>query len=184
MPAVIRVTAESNIATGAVNIWHWIIPNSSPLTEAQNAVNALGTFYTAIAGVLQAGTIAIGQRVVTEDQTPNLIISPTVVNVATSGGGQSPLQCAIVLRRYSNVVGGAHRGRVYLGPVDTAAIQANGRQVSTADSTTINTAAATLMGTTTGGIQLATWSRKNRTATPITGVGVTSLLGTQRRRLS
>jgi hypothetical protein len=184
MPAVVRIPAESNISTGAVNIWHWIVPNSSLLTEVQNAVTALGTFYSAIAGVLQAGTITIGARCVTVDQNPNLIVSPTVSNVATTGGGQSPLQCAVVLRLFSNVVGGSHRGRVYLGPLDTAAIQANGRLVSAADTTTINAAAATLMGTTTGGIQLAVWSRKNRVAQAVTGVGVTSLIGTQRRRLS
>jgi hypothetical protein len=184
MPAVIRVTAESNQAQQSVNVWHWIIPNSSPLTEAQNAVNALGTFYTAIAGVLAVQIFSIGRRVVTVDQVPNLIISPTVSNVTCTGVNRSPLQAAIVLALGSNVVGGSHRGRVYLGPLDGAAIQSDGRSVTASDLTTINTAAAALMATTTGGIQLAVWSRKNRAAQPVTAVGGSPIIGTQRRRLA
>jgi hypothetical protein len=182
---VIRVTAESNLTTQSVNVWHWIVPNSALLTEAQNAVDGLQTFYTAVAGSLANGfSIAIGKRVVTVDQSPNLIVSPTVRNVSSSGTGHSAQQAAIVCSLGSNVVGGSHRGRIYLGPLDTAAINTDGRTVASADQTTINSALAALMATTTGGIQLAVWSRKNHAATPVTAVGISSVIGTQRRRLN
>lgn len=184
MPAVVRVSAESSLATGSVNVWHWIIPNSSPATETSGIVSALDTFYTAIAGVLAAQTFTIGERVVTVDQNPNLIIAATTQQATGTGVGSSQLSSCYVLQLRSNVVGGSHRGRVYLGPLDTAAIQADGRTPTVVDQNTVVSAAATLMAFTTNGVQLAVWSRKNLVAQPVTGVSVRSVIGVQRRRLT
>jgi hypothetical protein len=184
MSAVIRVSVESNLATGSVNVWHWIIPNSSPVTESNNAVNALDTFYTALGSVLGAQTFTIGSRVVTVDQNPNLIIGATSQTATTSGTGYSVLSACAVVRLSSSIVGGGHRGRVYLGPLANNVLNSNGRELTTAIANTITSAAATLMGTTTGGIQLAVWSRTTRVATAVTGVAVPTGLGTQRRRLT
>lgn len=184
MPAVIRVPVESSLSTQAVNVWHWIIPNSSPLTEASGICTALDTFYTAIAGVLGATTFTIGTRVVTVDQTPNLVIPAVTQSAVGTGPGFSMLASCAVLQLGSNVVGGSHRGRVYLGPLDSSAVDSTGRQIASADQSTITAAAATLMAFTTNGVQLAVWSRKNLVATPVTGVSTRNIVGIQRRRLT
>jgi hypothetical protein len=82
------------------------------------------------------------------------------------------------------VVGGSHRGRVYLGPLNSSAVQSDGRTPTVAQSNTVVSALATLMGFTTNGVQLAVWSRKLLAAQPVTSVGVRPLIGVQRRRLS
>lgn len=184
MPAVIRVTAESSLATLSANVWHWIIPNSAPVTEANNAVDALDTFYTAIATHLATQTFTIGQRVVTVDQSPNQVISPTVETAAGTGGTPEVLSAAAVLRLSSNFVGGSFRGRVFLGPLASNVVTSAGNVITSTTVTAVTAAAATLMGTTTGGIQLAVWSRRLNQATPITGVSCSSRVGTQRRRLT
>lgn len=184
MPAVIRIAAESSLATASVNVWHWIIPNSAPVTEAQNAVDALDTFYTAIAGELANGIVwTIGSRVVTVDQNPNLVIGVVTGSATGTGTNTNILSAAAVLNLGSNIVGGAHRGRVYLGPLDSAATNSNGRQIASSTQTAITAAAGTLMATTTGGIQLAVWSRKNLQATAVSSVSTRLTIGSQRRRL-
>jgi hypothetical protein len=184
MPAVVRVPVESSLATGSVNVWHWIIPNSSPVTEVSGICTALDTFYTACATVFSVQTFTIGNRCVTVDQSPNLIISATTQTATGSGAGQAQLSTCFVAQLGSNVVGGSHRGRVYLGPLNSSAVQSDGRTPTVAQSNTVVSALATLMGFTTNGVQLAVWSRKLLAAQPVTSVGVRPLIGVQRRRLS
>lgn len=184
MPAVIRVTAEGDIATGCVNVYHWIIPNSAPVTEANNAIGALNTMYTTLATWLQMGSIRIGARVVTVDQSPNLVIGATSQVVASTGASFDPLMCAAVIQWSTAVVGGSRRGRTYLGPLEAGAVDSNGRTLNSTMRTAILNAAATMSAVTTGGIQHAVWSRKLQTATAINTTGVNPVVGVQRRRLT
>lgn len=184
MPAVIRVPVESSLATQSVSVWHWIIPNSAPSTEANNAINALDTFYTALSSILAPQTFTIGSRVTTVDQNPNLIIGASSQTATGAGSGTEILSAAAVLSLGSSVVGGSHRGRKYLGPLGANVVTTNGRDISSGTASTITAAAATLMGTTTGGIQLAVWSPTQSVATAVSAVSCRTLLGTQRRRLT
>jgi hypothetical protein len=184
MPAVIRVSVESSLATQSVNVWHWIIPNSAPVTEANNAINALDAFYTTLTTTFAPQTFTIGSRVVTVDQSPNLIIGATSQTAAGTGASTEVLSAAAVLRMYSSIVGGSHRGRKYLGPLSGGVVASNGRELVSGTVTNITAAAATLMAVTTGGINLAVWSETTQSATAVTGVGCATTLGTQRRRIT
>lgn len=184
MPAIIRVTAESNNATESVNVWHFQIPNSAPITEANAAVAALDAFYTTINAVLAPDTWTIGQRVVTVDQSPNLLIGATTQTASGGGAARAPQQVCIVGTLGSSVIGGSRRGRVYLGPLAVAALDTTGRGPTSSAITTVSGALATLMAASGSGIDLVVWSRKLLAATIVTSVTVNPVLGTQRRRLT
>lgn len=182
--SVIQITAKSNLATESVNVWHYEIPDVAPVTEAASAVSALVDFYAAITSVLSAATWTIGDSVRTMDQSPNVYIGVTPQNQNTTGGTVSPLQVCALLTYSSNTVGGSYRGRKYLGPITTGSVAANGRDLDSAEQSTLQTAAAALLADTTDGIQLGTWSRKAGVGfTPAVNVSVSTRLHTQRRRL-
>lgn len=183
MAAVVQITASSSLATQAVNVWHWQIPNSSPTTEVNNCVTALDTFYEAIKANLVAGTITVSGRAKTVDQGTNIWINGTSLTTVTTGSGTAPLSGCVVASLGSNVVGGSRRGRVYLGPITDSAIQSDGRSINTGISSTWLTALTTLISTTTGGVQLVVWSRTLLTATAVVNCAINPILGTQRRRL-
>lgn len=184
MVAVIEVRASSSIGTEAVNVWHWRIPEANSLTELTGIIGALDAFYEAIKAELQAGIITVEGLARTVDQNPNEYISGSGLTTLTTGSGASVLSACAVLSLKSNTVGGSRRGRKYLGPLDTAAVATNGADVATSTISTILTAATTLMGFTTNGVELGVWSRKFQTFTPVSAVGVATGLGTQRRRLT
>jgi hypothetical protein len=180
---VVRIPVESSVGTLAVNIWHYRITNASPITETNEAIDALDTFYTAIQGMLAPQTFNIGFRVITEDQTPNVII-PAQSEVATgTGTAQSLLAASAVLGLTSGIVGGSNRGRKYIGPLDQAATQSDGRSLNATDRTTLLSAAANLLTPTASGSVLGIWSRKNSAFTVATGVTCGTILGVQRRRM-
>lgn len=184
MAAVVRIPVESSLATGSVNVWHYRITNASPITEVSEAIAQLDTFYTAIAGLLAAQTFTIGTRCVTEDQTPNLIIAGTSQTAAGAGASTTLLAGAAVLSIFSGIVGGTHRGRKYLGPLDSAAMQADGRSLNATDRTTLATAAGNLLLATASGSTMGIWSRKNSAFTLATGVTAAAVIGVQRRRMN
>jgi len=167
-----------------VNVWHYRITNASPVTEVSEAIDQLDTFYTAIAGVLQVQTFTIGSRCVTEDQNPNLIINGAPETATMTGSGGEVLTACAVLTLSSGIVGGAHRGRKYFGPLDGSAVQSDGRSLNATDRSTINAAAGALLTPTASGSVMGIWSRKNQSFTVCTGVSTQALIGTQRRRLS
>ena len=184
MAAVVRIPVESNIGTDSVNVWHYRIPNVSPVAEVSEAIDQLDTFYTAIASLLLAGTWTIGSRCVTEDQTPNVIINGGIETVTSAGSAGEILSACAVLSIRSNVVGGSRRGRKYLGPLDPTVVDSDGRTIGAAERTTINTAAAALLVATASGAEMGIWSRQLSVFTLATGVGTSAQVGTQRRRLS
>lgn len=183
MAAVVRIPVESSLGTQSVNVWHYRITNAAPVTEVSEAIAQLDTFYTAIAGVLGVQTFTIGARCVTEDQSPNLIIAGTSQIAVMTGSNYNVLSACAVLSLSSGIVGGAHRGRKYLGPLDGAAVQTDGRSVTGADRTTLISAAGALLTPTASGSVMGIWSRKNSTFTVCSGVSVGTIVGTQRRRL-
>lgn len=184
MAAVVRVPVESSLGTLSVNVWHYRITNASPLTEINEILVKLDTFYTALATWLRSQTFTIGARVVSEDQTNNFIVIPTVQTASMSGTGGEVLSACAVLSISSDLVGGTHRGRKYLGPLEDAAVQSDGRSLNSTLRSDINTAAAALLTPTASGSVLGVWSRKNSSFTLATGVSCSAIAGTQRRRMN
>lgn len=184
MPAIIQVTAESNIATQSVNVWHARIPNVAPVTEANAFIAALDTFYTALTNLLTSSTWTIGSRVTTVDQSPNEILGTTSQTSPGVGAGTSTLAIAAVLHMSGGFVGPRYRGRKYIGPLVDSALNSDGRTITTSANNTITSAAATLLAGGGSNYDLVIWSRKFLTATDVASVGVTTVAGIQRRRLT
>lgn len=184
MPAVIEVRAHAGFATEAVNVWHWRIPNSVPVTEVNTITTALDTFYTAIVGLLQSTVWTIEGLARTVDQAPNQYIQgPTQTATATGTLGYN-LSTSICVNKKSNLVGGSRRGRVYLGPVPSAVVNSDGRTITTAATGTLVAAFATLVSTSANGVEFGVWSRKFQTFTPCPNFSVDPVIATQRRRLT
>lgn len=180
---VIRVTAESSLATAAVNVFHFEIAGVSPVTEAQGAVDALEDYYTAIKGLLVAGTITIGDRVVTVDQTPNTVVASISRQVITTGTGTEALAASAVLSLSTGLVGPRYRGRVFHGPLAGAVLTTDGRTLDSTHRTTFISSAATELLTNLTTADLVVYSRKFNTAEVVTGIGMDVIAGIQRRRM-
>lgn len=184
MVAVIRVTAESSLATASVNVWHFQIPDTARVAEADEVVDKLDTFYTALATMLTSATWTIGSRVVTVDKNPNQVVGATSETSTSSASGTSSLAMCAVLHFSGANIGPRYRGRVYLGPLSASALNSDGRTIASANKATITSAATTLMGVGALGTQLVVWSRKWSAATIVTTIGVTNVAGVQRKRLT
>jgi len=181
--AVIRVVAEFDGAQGAANVWHWRCPEVDLETEAQEAVDALETFYLAVEDSLGAGTWRIGETVQTVDQDPNTFVGVTSAVVPVTGTGREVLSACVLIRWGSGVVGGSHRGRTYMGPLDSGCVDTDGRSIVGSQRTLFETSAGALLTPTAAGAVLGTWSRKNQSFTTATSVGVRPFAATQRGRL-
>lgn len=184
MPGVYEFTARHSIATQAVNIWHWQIPESNSVAEVQGIQTALDTFYTALASRYQTGVITIDALVRSVDKVNNVYVTGTTQTASTSGAAGAPLSLSAVLSLRSNLVGGSRRGRKFLGPLTATAVNSDGRTVASAVVTDIVAAAATLMAFNTNGVQLGVWSRRLNAFTPVTAVSCNPVIGTQRDRLT
>lgn len=76
------------------------------------------------------------------------------------------------------------RGRLYYGPLNEAQINPDGRTITTANLSAINTAFNAFRTSLEGaGYPLVVISRKNSTATTVTSSAVESVIATQRRRI-
>lgn len=184
MVAVVEIRASHSTATQAVNVWHVRIPESNAITEVNAAITALDAFYEAIKARIQTGIITVEGLARTVDQNPNEYIGGSGLTTSTTGATGGLLSACAVLSLKSNLVGGSRRGRKYLGPLYSTAINADGRTVASAVIADIVNAATTLVATTTSGIEFGIWSRQEEVFTPITTVAVNSVVGTQRRRLT
>jgi len=184
--AVIRITAEgTNGGQPCVNVFHWRIPNSAPTTEVGGIATALQTFYNAIKGSLNAGTITIGSHVVTVDQVPNVVIAITPLTVASTGGAVVSAGTAGVVSWQTGVVGRSFRGRNYFGPISTTSGTAqDGHNLLGTFQVALQSAADTLRAVTTNGVSFVVWSKKVNGSTNVTGAIARANLGTQRRRTS
>jgi hypothetical protein len=181
--SVIRVTVESSLATESVNVFHFEIADVSPVTEAQAAVDALEDYYDSIKNLLVAGTLTIGSRVVTVDQTPNSVIAAVSRTVVTTGTATEGLALAAVLSWSTGLIGPRYRGRNYLGPLGGVVISSDGRTLDGTSRNTLISNAATHLITGLTAADLVVYSRKFNTSQTITGVGMDTVAGVQRRRM-
>jgi hypothetical protein len=184
MVAVVQINAESSLTEQSVNVWHWRIPEANSVTEVNVCINALDTFYTAIASHFTAQTFTIGARVVTVNLTPNRIIAGTVQTAASATATATGFQCAALLQLLTSTVGGSFRGRKYLGPLASGSLNANGTDIATATISAIQGAANTLVATSGSGVELGIWSRTNQVFTPCESAVCKTGIATQRRRLT
>lgn len=183
MATVVEVTCTSSLATDAVNVWHWRIPESNVSTEIAAVISALDTFYEAIDANLAPATITIGTRVATVDKNPNEEVPHSSLTTVTSGASTGMLAASAVIGHRAALIGGRYRGRKYIGPLTSGSIQSNGRLLDATFRSSLLSALTTLGTTTTAGIEMGVWSRKFSSFTPSTVFSVAETLGVQRRRL-
>jgi hypothetical protein len=164
-------------------VWHFEIADVSPVTEAQAAVDALTAFYESVKSLLVAGTITIGDRVVTVDQTPNSVIAATSDQVVTTGTATEGLALAAVLSLSTGLVGPRYRGRAYLGPLGGSVVTTDGRTLDNTHRNTFISNAATELLTNLTAADLVVYSRLHNTAQAVTGIGMDTIAGIQRRRM-
>jgi len=181
--AVVRVAAESSLASGAVNIWHYRCPNIDLDDEVGEVLDALKGFYDGLATWLVAQTWTIGERVVTVDLSPNLVSAAAPRTSTSTGTGEEALSVAGVLQLKTYVVGGSFRGRKYIGPLEDGVVATGGRQIGSTTRAAIITEASDLLIPTAAGCQLVIWSKTLNQATTVAGVSCASVLGSVRKRL-
>lgn len=182
--AVFRFTSEFSAATEAVNVWHFMTAGAPTTTQANEAIQAVDAFFTAIPTHMTAGTWNHGQRVTTVDQTPNFVIAATPQTTTTTGGSAAPQQVAAGVSWNTAFIGRSFRGRTFVGPIAQGSVAAGGLAISAPFITALQAAATALMAPTAAGAQLCVWSEALSQGNAVVGNVVRSGLRTQRRRLT
>lgn len=184
MSAVIEVRSRHSLATEAQNVWHFQIPQVTPVTEAQTCIDALLAFFTNLNTRLFAGLMTIDGLVKTVDKSPNVFYNCTTKTVTCTGSGVLPLSACVCIAFKSDFVGRSRRGRKYVGPCTSSSINADGRTVSTAAITAFNTEAVALCNLSTNGVAFGVWSRKLGVFTETNVTNINPVIASQRRRLT
>lgn len=124
----LRIAAVASLGAGntAVNTYHYSadgvgvfgLTAGAVVTQANNAITQLRTYYNALAtaGLLFQWTIG---AVVTEHQTgqPPQYVAATPLNSTLVGGTLAALQVAAVISWRTALAGKSFRGRSYIGPL-------------------------------------------------------------------
>lgn len=109
------------------NIWH--IRTTDPvvvneLVQANALINYIHTFYVDLLAYFP-NTTAITLGTVVEETTQREI-SPTFATVAGTGTGSSPQALALVVTWKTSIAARRGRGRTFVGPLNTGAVESNG----------------------------------------------------------
>lgn len=184
MVAVIEVRSRHSLATQAVNVWHWQIPNASPVAEAQVCINAVNVLYTNLLTRIAAGTFTTDGLVRTVGPGGNVFIQASTAQTVCTNATILPLSAAVVLQFRSGLVGGSRRGRKYIGPIGVSNMNADGRTVASAALTAFGAEAAALTAVNGSGVAFGVWSRKLGQFTECNISSVNGILGQQRKRLT
>lgn len=132
MTTTLRVQAAITNDSGlprdlAINTWHFISDNVDPLVDAALAYAQLTTFYSSIQGLLSPEvtgliTFKVYDLTHVQPRSPIYTNTSTVTPSVTVG---NPNEVAVCLSYRGALVSGTNparrRGRIFLGPVTTAA---------------------------------------------------------------
>jgi hypothetical protein len=184
------IPMTTNVPADVVtNSWHFGADSDS---DAVTASASLKTFYNAIIGHYPSTVSQTGWRFKIfdlEDPQPRApVAEETWTTTGTPAGQTLPSECAMVLSfqalRTSGVPQARFRNRVFIGPLDTALVGADGRFTSGA-MTTLATAAAALL---TASDSAPAWSWRTSssfsadTNFPVDNGWVDNAVDVQRRR--
>lgn len=181
---VFRFTSEFSGTQQAVNVWHVKTAGSANSTDANQAITAVDAIYEAIKTFLAPGTWLHGQRVITLDETPNRVISASVLSTVTTGATHAPAQAAQVVSYTTAFIGKSFTGRSYFGPLANTALDGNGFDTNASLRSALATPLAGITAPLAGGAQFCVWSEKLGIGTPIFGANAKVGITTQRRRLT
>lgn len=182
--SVIRFTSEFSGTYEAVNVWHFLTPTPATTTHANEAIDAVDTFFSAFPTYMRAGTWTHGNRVVTVDNTPNFVIPASPESTTTTGSSPAPNQVAAGITWQTDFIGKSYRGRSYIGPLSLLGLESDGQTIKTAFAVALGSAANALMAPTASGTQLCVWSPTGLFGNLVTSNIVRLGYRTQRRRLT
>lgn len=182
--AVIRFTSEFSAAPQSVNVWHFDCHGAATTSLANECITKVDTFYEAIKALLAPGTWTHGQRVITVDQLPNVVVPATALTTTTTAVSNAPFSVCCGVTWTTAFIGKSYRGRTYLGPMGGVTQGSDGLSITSSAVSTIATATVALYTATAGGAVLTVWSQKLQVANDVTGSATHSGIRTQRRRLT
>nr|CRY96809.1 hypothetical protein [uncultured prokaryote] len=186
---VIQPSADALPENFVTNIWHFDDDNNP--AEWVNIKDRLVTFYTSITGLFSSLVAQNGVQIKmyrVSDPVPRApVYTFTFNHVAVPSGAPCPPEIAMVMSYKAASVSGIPvarlRGRVYIGPLDIAAIDATGRLTGTVQVSLRNAGSALVAAS----IASSTW--KWSTHSKVLGSGSEVVSGfvdnepdTQRRR--
>lgn len=199
----IDVTVSGFTGGPAMNVWYFMNPSLTPMTDAEinGALADVRAFYAALAS-MYSNTLTIQVvspcSIIDEDSGDLLGVGGTATPAVVPGSSavaNGPAQVAILARLNTGVVvdGRILKGRVYLGPVGTSTAGSPIPPAVTVSS--INAALATLVGTPGGTYAVAVWHRprpasvahpipRAGAALPVVSASTGTAWATQRRRLT
>jgi hypothetical protein len=190
-----------------VNTFHYISPGG---VESTGVTGVVEQFYnTAVEPQTHSIAYYLGNQL---DRTNNVTVKyydktahlngsasgppfevDTFLLGASSATADQPNQTCGVLSYYDaldpdSTTKGDHRGRIYLGPLNSSGIQEGGSANSILSSVFVTDATAAMqtlwsaLGALSGSYELATWSRKDAAMRPAIGCFMIDKVDTQRRR--
>lgn len=155
----IPVTTTDPRAGKCVNVWHMRTAEDSPVGYAalQNGVDALRTFYGALATMFPTGNTVLADFAVDVESNKDRPLTWTAV---TGSGGTTvaPPHLAVCVSWKTSTRARRARGRTFLGPLGGQTIEGDGT-VLTGTLTQVKTAAAALISSsmTDNGWALGVW---------------------------
>lgn len=177
-----------------VNTWAFRTPGTDPTAPQLAALSSgLQGFYNSISPYLGpsfVGWMQLKAYRITDDKPRVPIADETFPSTLAPGSGDIPEEAAVCLSFRGELVSGLRpgrrRGRVYLGPLSSAAIDrdaSNRTRVAplfTEEISDAYTGLRNLLNTET--IEHCVWSRADDALVPVTYAWVDNALDTQRRR--
>jgi len=132
-----------------VNVWH-IKTNdanlSTELTQANALIGYIRTFYDSLKTYYPTATV-LSLGTVTEELTSREI-TPTMASVTGLGTGSAPQLLALVVTWRTNIASRRGRGRTFVGPLTTSAMQSDGTPAATLITTAQDAATALIASST------------------------------------
>ncbi len=170
----------------------WCFSGTDPGSDSVAIASALQVFYSALSSYLSPAIAQNGHEIKLSDlpgTPPNYPFYTTPFNLsAAPAGSPLPSEVATCLSFQGSKAAGfpqaRRRGRIYIGPLDTTALDANGRP-SSAMLTAITSAAATFKSTIAAlasDTAWSIWSPTDGAAVPVANGWMDNAFDTQRRR--
>lgn len=165
------------------NIWHVFAPPLLSESQRQDAVQAIGTFYTGIRSILGQGVVVdiAPEGVKDLSVTPPIFLGVTSLAVTSQGQGVSAPQLALCLSLKTGVAGRSYRGRKFLGPL-TPESMAAGMATTDVANQVLTAANALRTALADNDTALQVYSEKLNTETDVTAFACNRIVDTLRSR--
>ncbi len=194
VPGLFEVVVQLTGGAGSgpfLNVWHIGTTGAGLTSEVVTICTKISDFYNTNKSIFASGiSITAPVKVVDYRTDPPILVGVAPVTVASLGSGQAPPQNSMVMSMASLIAARKGRGRKYFGPLTNNVISGTNGDIQTANVTTMQTAATTLLSAVAaaaGSWALAIPNRDPDTKelvgwTPVSGLIVRSHVFTQRRR--